>query len=66
MTTTTNERPHHLDGLDIGDIVQHRSGELWLVTDVTYGSIAVVRTVQIHHPGEWKLISKAHHTEAPR
>jgi hypothetical protein len=64
VTTKPNTTPHHLDGLDVGDIVQHRSGELWLVTDITSGSITVVRTVQIHHPGEWKLISKAHHTDA--
>ena len=55
--------PTLLERLEIGDIVQHANGELWMVADVGYRSITAIRTVQLRNPTEWRLVSKAHHTE---
>ena len=61
--TNSPEAPTIFDRLEIGDIVQHCTGELWMITDVADQSATAVRTVQLRNPTQWRIVSKAHHTE---
>ena len=51
------------DSLEFGDVVQHATGQTWLVTG-NYGThVSAVRTVDMTHPDEWRLVYKAHYRD---
>ena len=61
QSTYQNRRTAQNDHM--GDIVIHMTGETYLVTG-NYGEhVTAVRTVEMTNPLEWKVLSKAQHTE---
>lgn len=49
-----------LRGLEVGDVVQNRSGRGYVVTGNYGGRATAVDTADITNPPEWELVAKAH------